>query len=57
MKTIFMLAAFALLGGTIVSCDNMPEDSAQQDYFATDDGNIPINPPPPPPQVPTKPPK
>lgn len=49
MKKLFLLAVLALLGGTIVSCDNMPDDGTQQDYFATDDGSIPTNPPPPPP--------
>lgn len=47
MKKLLFLAAFALLAGTIVSCDNEQEDMSKQS-FATDDGLIPIKPPRPP---------
>ena len=52
MKKLLFLAAFALLGGTIVSCDNMPDEDAAEQHYATDDGYIPIKPPPPPPPTP-----
>lgn len=54
MKKLLFLAAFALLAGTIVSCDNMPDEDGA-DHYATDDGLIPIKPPPPPPPTPTPP--
>ena len=47
MKKLLFLTAFALLAGTIVSCDNEQEDAVNQQY-ATDDGLIPIKPPRPP---------
>jgi hypothetical protein len=48
MKKLLFLAAFALLAGTIVSCDNMPDEDAVNQQYATDDGLIPIKPPHPP---------
>jgi hypothetical protein len=56
MKKLLLLAAFALLGTTVVSCDNMPDDGTQNNYYATDDGDVPIKPVPVPP-VPPVPPK
>ncbi len=52
MKKILFFAAFALLGTTMVSCDNMPDDGTQNEYFATDDGDPTTPPPPPPPKTP-----
>ncbi len=48
MKKLFFLAAFALLAGTIVSCDNTGDEDVQQHAYATDDGLLPIKPPTPP---------
>ena len=57
MKKLLFLVAFALLAGTIVSCDNMPDEDAADQHYATDDGFIPIKtPPPPPPPPPISPP-
>ncbi|WP_289035039.1 hypothetical protein [uncultured Flavobacterium sp.] len=51
-----MLAAFSLLGGSLVSCDNetVDENGAITSY-ASDDGDIPIPPPPPPDPIIVKP--
>lgn len=46
MKKVILLAAFTLLGSTLVSCDNETVDAnGQLDTFATDDGLIPPKPP------------
>lgn len=53
MKKIVLLAAFALLGSSLVSCDNETIDcDGILNDFSTDDGTIPIPPPPPPPPPP-----
>jgi len=58
MKKTVLLAALALLGSIVISCDNDTiSDNAAEDTYATDDGLIPLNPAPPPPPVPPKPPK
>lgn len=51
MKKIVLLAAFSLLGSSLMSCDNETTDAnGNLETFATDDGFIPPIPP-------TKPPK
>ena len=37
-----------LLAGTVVSCQNEPDDNAPDQYFGTDDAITPIKPPKPP---------
>jgi len=54
MKKILFAAAYMLLTATIMSCDNMPDDDARNQYFSTDDVFVPLPPPPPPPPVPPK---
>jgi hypothetical protein len=56
MKKLVLLAAFALLGSSVVSCDNETvDDNGSISAFGTDDGSIPVPPPPPPPPVIVKP--
>jgi len=58
MKKIVLLAAFSLLGSSLVSCDNDVSDSdGHLTQFSTDDGSIPVPPPPPPPPILTPKPK
>jgi len=45
MKKLLFLAAFVLLGNTIVSCENMQNDNAKDEYLASDDIIIPPKPP------------
>jgi hypothetical protein len=52
MKKLLFLVAFALLAGTAVSCDNMPDESVANQHYVTDDGFTPIKTPPPPPPPP-----
>ncbi|WP_020212062.1 hypothetical protein [Flavobacterium rivuli] len=45
MKKLLLLAAFVLLGNTIVSCENMQNNNDKDEYLASDDVIIPIKPP------------
>jgi hypothetical protein len=52
MKKVVLLAAFSLLGSSLVSCDNdIKDNDGQLTQFNTDDGSIPVPPPPPPPPI------
>ncbi|MEZ0006868.1 hypothetical protein ABH942_002246 [Flavobacterium sp. 28YEA47A] len=56
MKKIVLLAAFLLLGGSLVSCDNETvNENGEITSYGSDDGNIPIPPPPPPDPIIVKP--
>jgi len=48
MKKLLFMAAFVLLGNTIVSCENMQSDNTKDEYLASDDVLIPTVPPIPP---------
>jgi len=45
MKKLLLLAAFMLLGNTIVSCENMQNNKDNDEYLASDDIIMPTVPP------------